>query len=141
MLPCAVPYPAARCLGWDVALGATRCGQGYLQGSYLCGLCASGFFLQVGVRASPARGVLVTMQRTPPQDDGTCVTCPVLKSAWDRYRGLLYIIIVIFAGVTAVWTGLLLLVRLRGGTLIGGALRMVDLAVWGLLSAQVWRSL
>lgn len=71
------------------------------------------------------------------QDDGTCNACPILASAWDRYRGLFYVIITICGIVAAVWAGLQLLVRLRGGTLVGGAVRMIDLGVWGLLSAQV----
>lgn len=71
------------------------------------------------------------------QDDGTCNACPVLKSAWDRYHTLLYILIIVAGIVALVWVGLLLLVRLRGGTLLGGAKRMLDLFVWGMLSAQV----
>ena len=63
--------------------------------------------------------------------------CPVLKSAWDRYRTLLFIVIVVAVVVAWVWVGLLMLVRLRGGTLVGGAARMLGLFVWGLLSAQV----
>lgn len=37
--------------------------------------------------------------------------------------------------VALVWVGLLMLVRLRGETLLGGAARMLGLFVWGLLSA------
>ena len=44
---CSEPNPASRCTGWSVALGATLCGVGYRQGSYLCGACASGFYLKV----------------------------------------------------------------------------------------------
>lgn len=45
--PCAAPKPEMRCTGWSVALGETRCGTGYLQGSYLCSACAPGNFLEV----------------------------------------------------------------------------------------------
>lgn len=61
----------------------------------------------------------------------------MIKSPWDRYHALLYILFVIAGTVALVWAGLLLLVRLRGGTILGGAARMLDLFVWGLLSAQV----
>ena len=142
--PCAAPNPEARCTGWSVALGSTSCGTGYLQGSHLCAACAPGYFLEVriahvaGDALAPAR-VLVTCGPYihSLQDDGTCNACPVLKSAWDRYHTLLYVFFVIAGIVAAVWAGLLLLVRLRGGTLLGGAARMLDLFVWGLISAQV----
>lgn len=71
------------------------------------------------------------------QDDGTCVKCPVLKSTWSRYSGLLYVLFAIIGAVAVVYIGLLLLVRFRGGTLLGGSVRMVDLGIWALLSAQV----
>ena len=44
---CALADLASRCVGWSVAQGTTLCGRAYLQGSYLCGACAKGFFLQV----------------------------------------------------------------------------------------------
>lgn len=46
--PCSAPDAESRCTSWSVALGATQCGSGYLQGSYLCGSCAAGYFSQVG---------------------------------------------------------------------------------------------
>jgi hypothetical protein len=97
-------------------LGATLCGAGYLQGSFACSACAANFFLQ---------------------DDGSCASCPVLTSAWDRYQSLLYILIALFAMVAFVWAGLWVLVHVRGGTLAGGAVRMLHLGVWGLMAAQV----
>ena len=71
------------------------------------------------------------------QDDGTCNACPVVASAWDRYRGLLVIVGALAVIVVVVWIGLLLLVRLRGGTLTGGASRMASLGVWGFMTVQV----
>ena len=47
VVQCALPDADVRCAGWSEALGATLCGTGYLQGSYACSVCASGFFLQV----------------------------------------------------------------------------------------------
>lgn len=144
VLPCAAPNPEARCTGWNVALGSTSCSKGYLQGSHLCGACAPGYFLEVCKAHVPGVALASARERQACglcthslQDDGTCNACPVLKSAWDRYHTLLYILFVIMGIVAAVWAGLLLLVRLRGGTLLGGAARMLDLFVWGLISAQV----
>lgn len=48
--PCSPPDPESRCTGWNVALGATICGLGYLQGSYSCGACMTGYFLKVRIR-------------------------------------------------------------------------------------------
>ena len=47
VVPCAPPDAEVRCRGWDVQGGRTACGAGYLQGSFLCGACASRHFLQV----------------------------------------------------------------------------------------------
>jgi hypothetical protein len=113
--PCMAPAKE-RCTGWNVTIGATLCGVGYLQGSFLCSACEPSYYLQ---------------------DDATCASCPVLTSAWDRYRSLMYILIVLLGIVALVWAGLWTLVRMRGGTLAGGAVRMVQLGVWGFMAAQV----
>ena len=71
------------------------------------------------------------------QDDSTCNACPVVASSWDQYRGLLVIVGALVVIVLVVWIGLLLLVRLRGGTLTGGASRMASLGVWMFMTVQV----
>ena len=71
------------------------------------------------------------------QDDGSCNSCPLVASAWDQYRGLLVIVGALVVIVLVVWIGLLLLVRLRGGTLTGGASRMASLGVWMFMTVQV----
>ena len=71
------------------------------------------------------------------QDDGSCVSCPAYLSTWERYRGILYIVVALVVAVVGVWLLLLLLVYVRGGTLASGAARMLDLGVWGLFAAQV----
>lgn len=112
---CAPPNPAARCIGWNVTTGATQCGRGYLQGSYLCGTCAKSFF---------------------EDSSGGCSACPVLSTAWARYAGLVYVAVAILSVVLCVWAVLVLLAWLTGGTVAGGARRMVSLGVWSLLAAQ-----
>lgn len=71
------------------------------------------------------------------QDDSTCELCPAITTSWDRYQNLLYILAVLAAVVAVVYVGLVLLVHFRGGTLTGGAVRMLSLFVWGLQAAQV----
>ena len=80
---------------------------------------------------------VVTRFVTHSQDDGSCNACPLVASAWDQYRGLLVIVGALAVVVVFVWIGLLLLVRLRGGTLTGGASRMASLGVWGFMTVQV----
>jgi len=96
--------------------GASLCGHGYLQGSYLCTACAPRFFLE---------------------DSGACTACPVLASAWQRYSGLLYICMAIVGIVALVYAILAILVFCVGGTITGGLFRMSNLALWALMCAQV----
>ena len=68
--PASCPPPSGRCLGWDIAAGASRCGAPYLSGSYSCASCASGYAMA---------------------SDGSCLACPPFASAaavWARYNGL-----------------------------------------------------
>ena len=116
MSSCSPPDPLTRCLGWNATVGASECGPGYLQGSFLCGSCETGFY------GDPS---------------GACAPCPVLASSWQRYAGVIFVILVVVALVVFVWAVLVLLVKLRGGTIMGGARRLVSLAVWALLAAQV----
>ena len=71
------------------------------------------------------------------QDDASCQPCPVIVTAWDKYHALLYVLFAVVALVAVVYASLLLLVFVRGGTLAGGAVRMLGLFVWGLQAAQV----
>lgn len=116
VLPCSPPDAQTRCLRWNVTIGATQCGVGYLQGSYLCGSCDAAFY---------------------GDSDGACRPCPVLTTSWQRYSGIVYIAVGLIALVAAVWAALLIMVRLRGGTLVGGARHMLAFAVWALQAAQV----
>lgn len=71
--PASCPPPSGRCLGWDVAAGASRCGTPYLSGSYSCASCASGYAMA---------------------SDGSCLACPPFASAavvWARYNGLAWL--------------------------------------------------
>lgn len=91
VVPCAPPDAEVRCRGWDVQGGRSACGAGYLQGSFLCGACASRYFLQVCGEGPP---FFSNPYLAVPclQDDGTCVSCPPSASAWDRYSGLLVLL-------------------------------------------------
>ena len=90
---------------------------GYLTGSYLCTACATSFYLL---------------------DDGTCRACPIVVGFWSRYSGLFYIFIAIIVVVICVYLLLVFIAHLTGGTLAGGARRMMTLGVWTLTTAQVW---
>ena len=114
--PCAPPDPQSRCTGWNLTTGATQCGPQYRQGSYLCGSCAGGFYGDAS---------------------GGCSPCPQYASTWERYSGVLIVIAVLAGLVAAVWGVLVLLVFFRGGTIAGGASRVVSLGVWVLLTLQV----
>ena len=67
VLRCVGRDASARCLGWDIRNGRTQCGFEYLSGSFICGACKQGFFLD---------------------GDGTCVGCTATRTSWDRYSGL-----------------------------------------------------
>lgn len=110
------PPPTTRCLGWNASLGASQCGVGYKQGSYLCSACAPGYYLD---------------------GTGACNACPVLQSSWQRYAGLVFIIVAIIGLIVIVYAALALLVYAVGGTITGGLFRMSNLAIWALMCAQV----
>lgn len=112
----ACPPPRERCLGWAIAQGASLCGPGYLHGSYLCTACARGFFLE---------------------DTGECSACPMLTTSWQRYSGLLFIGAAVLGIVALVYVCLVVLVCVVGGTLSGGLFRMLHLALWMVMCAQV----
>lgn len=112
--PAACPPPDAsgRCVGWDSLAGQTRCGAAYRQGSYLCGTCAAGSYA-VG--------------------DGSCARCPTIAGAWDRYRGLLGLVIGVVCFGVAVFACVLGVLRVAGRSLEAGGKqvsRVVTLIVW-----------
>jgi hypothetical protein len=114
------PPSSVRCVGWDAGSGVTACGLGYLAGSYLCGACAHGFF-------DPG--------------DGTCAGCPVVSSAWEKYRGLLGLVAGLLVVVSVMAAALFIVVKLAGGTFFGLARRVLTLGVWALLTVQTLASL
>lgn len=138
---CPGPDPANRCSGWNISTvsgrpcaetiqpcdlapvlhpqGSVNCGRGYRQGSALCGTCDIAFYLA---------------------DDGTCASCPAVGTLWQRYSGLLVVIAAIVGLLVVVWIALVLVVLLRGGTLLGGASRMADLGGWSLSCCTVCQS-
>jgi hypothetical protein len=109
-------YPATeRCVGWDAAGGGTSCGRGYLAGSVRCGACALRFY-------DPGTGA--------------CASCPVVSSAWERYRGLLGLVAGLVVVVSVVAAALFVVVKLAGGTFFGLARRVVTLGVWAVITVQ-----
>lgn len=115
---CAPPDPAARCVGWDALTGATTCGVGYRQGSYLCTACAPGFHTA---------------------GDSTCLKCPASAGLWARYEGAVYIVaaigatIVLFAALLYFVTWL----AARDIWSMAHLWRLLHLGVWAFTSAQV----
>lgn len=71
VLQCVQPGARIKCLGWSATLGATKCGVGYLQGSFLCSACSPAFYLA---------------------GDGSCAACPTLPTSWDKFSGLFTVI-------------------------------------------------
>ena len=69
--------------------------------------------------------------------DGSCVTCPILTGAWPRYRGLVYLLAGVAAFAITVYVGLLLLIRLVGGTVASGVKHILILCIWSLQTIQI----
>jgi hypothetical protein len=115
VIPCSPPFATVRCPGWTQAGGSTQCGPGYLSGSYLCGVCASGYY---------------------PSPGGGCSPCPIVRSTWDRYQGLLQLIAGVVAFVVVAAAILYVALHWLGSTLSGSASQLVSLGVWTILALQ-----
>jgi hypothetical protein len=113
--PC--PWPSLqRCLGWDAAIGAVRCGRSYKPLSPSCASCDTGYFAK---------------------DDGTCGSCPsssalgpLLRAALQLLGGLMAVFLVVFV----VGVGI---ARVVGGTVAATISRSVDLLVWMVVVLQL----
>jgi hypothetical protein len=114
VVACALPA-TTRCVGWDATAGTTACGRGYLSASYLCGACARSYY---------------------DAGDGTCASCPVVSSAWEKYRGLLGLIAGLLVLVVVVAGALFVVVKIAGGTLAGLARKVITLGVWAVITVQ-----
>lgn len=91
--PCMLPDATSKCTGWSTALRATRCGQGYRQGSFLCGACEPGYYLE---------------------GDGSCNACPIVVTLWDRYQRLFALFASVIGFVALVYAALTFFVWFRG---------------------------
>lgn len=80
---------AARCVGWDPIAGATICGAGYRQGSFLCDACAESCEWRRGVGGAKIPSTLHLTCADYPVGDGSCAACPRNQSTFEVYRGLL----------------------------------------------------
>jgi hypothetical protein len=101
------------------ALAAVRCGEGYQDGSILCGACAKGFFAKIDNRAT-----ITTV----------CARCDVKAS--DRILpvfGFIFSLLCLglFILAIAYWTS-----RRFGGTLVGGAKRAAKFILFLFLCVQ-----
>lgn len=74
VVPCPPPDPGVKCSGWSPTLGSVQCGAPYLQGSYLCSVCALGFV---------------------EQGDGSCKPCPAGDTAATGYARLIAVLVVV----------------------------------------------
>lgn len=87
------------------------CGMDYRQGSYLCESCATGAYA-VG--------------------DGSCAHCPDVITLWDRYSGLLELIIGIGSLSLVLYVVLFLMIRSLGKevSVIREAKHLITLVTW-----------
>lgn len=107
--------PAVKCGGWGIAAGSVRCGTSYRPGSYLCGTCANRFY---------------------PYGDGSCAACPLILSAWDRFRGVIMLLAGVAVAAACVGALLVTLVKVAGGTLVGSVSLLAGLVQWSILAVQ-----
>lgn len=113
---CAAPAEQ-RCLGWDEALGAVRCGATYKQGSVGCAACAAGLYL----------------------DDATgeCSACPADTSPAALVLRQLLLFLGVLLAITATLAVIVIIIaRCAGGTMRGSARRLLDLGLWVVLIVQ-----
>lgn len=69
-----------------------------MQGSYLCGACSSGFFLDSA---------------------GLCTACPVIVTGWDRFGTLILLMVSVAGFVLVVFSVLSAAILGAGGSLKG----------------------
>lgn len=113
LLRCAPPS-TTRCIEFDVAAGAMRCGEAYAQGSWGCLTCAAGSY---------------------PQSDGGCAPCPKGQGYALLARELGKALGILFAWAIAVYALLYGIAKALGSSLRGSAMRLLDLLLfaWVLL--------
>lgn len=63
--------------------------------------------------------------------------CPVLRTFWDRFGGVILLLISIAGFALVTYTAILVIVRVAGGTVVGGVRHVVSLTVWSITTAQV----
>lgn len=113
--PCRPPA-LERCVGWDDAAGAVRCGVPYSPQSLGCGACAVGWY---------------------PSHDGSCSRCPASDSLAPVARAIGLFIAAALTVVGSVLFFTWALALAVGGTVQGGFARSVDLLVWTVMLLQV----
>jgi hypothetical protein len=108
--------PNGRCVGWNATLSAVQCGVGYRQRSFGCGACDSRYFLDF---------------------DGACPPCPPNIQLWDIARPLLSFFGALMAVTAAFYAVLVAVARAVGGSVAGGARRMIDFMAYAASMIQL----
>jgi len=108
---CAAPAEQ-RCTGWNATVGAVSCGAGYRPFSPGCLACAPGFYYDTG------------------DTSGSCRVCPSAGPMGPMLRALLVFVAVVAGAFSFVFGVAFVAAKVRGGTIIGGTARMLDLLIW-----------
>jgi hypothetical protein len=120
---CAAPSNG-RCTGWNASVGAVQCGDGYAPFSPGCIACAPGYYTSL--------------------TDASCVPCPAAGPLGPMLEAILIFIGLVAGAFTVIFAVAFAAAKLRGGTIVGGSARVLDLLVWIVallqLLAQVGRS-
>lgn len=108
--------PQGRCLGWQPERSASGCGLGFRPHSFGCMACDTGFF---------------------GDDVGACVRCPGNIDAWKILQPILVFLGCLLAVVIAFYCVLAAIAKSIGGTVAGGAARMLEFASWSVTVVQL----
>jgi outer membrane protein assembly factor BamB len=117
ILPC--PPPALdRCLGWNASIAASQCGSAYLQGSYTCAACTSGFY--------------------PDPVDGSCTVCPYggKPSVGQILQPVAILVGAILAVCACMYAVIVTVAKVRRADTSQLAKRTLQLGIWMWITLQ-----
>eukprot|EP01029_Cantina_marsupialis_P007297 TRINITY_DN1804_c0_g4_i1.p1 TRINITY_DN1804_c0_g4~~TRINITY_DN1804_c0_g4_i1.p1 ORF type:complete len:1750 (-),score=408.74 TRINITY_DN1804_c0_g4_i1:1041-6290(-) len=114
------PPAIERCPGWNATTGQSQCADGFLQSSFGCLNCKSGYF-----------------QNT----NKLCDKCPVTKNSFEKYMPFVYMflgaVILFMITLLAIW----ILVKWKGGRFGEGVKRSKDFVLFSVVLLQVFISI